>query len=192
LTLADKQETIRVLLACGASIDEINTLRKHLSAVKGGHLAAAAYPAAMITLILSDVVGDKLDIIASGPTVPDPGTFQDCRDIIDRHQITQTARSRRNQHINAGIAGNIAETPKPGDPVFAAVENRIIGSNADALSAAARKAASLGYQPLILSSMIEGDTREAVLFHAAVAKEIQKTGNPLSTPACCFPAGKPR
>jgi glycerate 2-kinase len=190
LTLPDKQETIRVLLACGASIDEINTLRKHLSAVKGGQLAAAAYPAAMITLILSDVVGDKLDIIASGPTVPDPGTFQDCRNIIDRYQIGDKLPGVVVAHINAGIAGYIDETPKPGDPVFAAVENRIIGSNADALSAAARKAASLGYQPLILSSMIEGDTREAVLFHAAVAKEIQKTGNPLSTPACLLSGGE--
>jgi glycerate 2-kinase len=190
LTLADKQKTIEILLACGAAIDEINTLRKHLSAIKGGHLASAAYPAALVTLILSDVVGDKLDIIASGPTVPDPGTFRDCRDIIKRHHIENKLPARVVNHINAGLAGEIAETPKPGAPVFSAVKNNIIGSNAQALSAAAKKAASLGYQPLILSSMIEGDTREAALFHAAVAKEIQATGNPVPAPACVLSGGE--
>lgn len=190
LTLADKQKTIEILLACGASIDEINTLRKHLSAIKGGHLARAAYPAALATLILSDVVGDKLDIIASGPTVPDPGTFQDCRDIIERHHIENKLPTRVVNHISAGLAGKIAETPKPGEPAFSAVENNIIGSNVQALSAAAKKAASLGYQPLILSSMIEGDTREAALFHAAVAKEIQASGNPIPPPACILSGGE--
>ncbi len=190
LTLADKQETIRVLLTCGASIDEINTLRKHLSAVKGGHLAKAVYPAALVTLILSDVVGDKLDIIASGPTVPDPGTFKDCRDIIDRYRISEKLPEAVIEHINAGLAGRLAETPKPGDPVFANVVNRIIGSNADALAAAAKKAASLGYRPLILSSMIEGDTGQAALFHAAVTKEIRKTGNPAAAPVCLLSGGE--
>ncbi len=190
LTLIDKQETIRVLLACGASIDEINTLRKHLSAVKGGQLARAAYPAALVTLILSDVVGDKTDIIASGPTVPDPGTFQDCLDIINRYQISDRLPKRVINHIRAGAAGKIAETPKPGDPVFADTHNRIIGSNVEALSAAAKKAESLGYRPLILSSMIEGNTRDAALFHTAVAKEIRRTGNPVPVPACLLSGGE--
>lgn len=190
LTLPDKQKTIRALLACGASIDEINTLRKHLSAVKGGQLARAAYPAALVTLILSDVVGDKTDIIASGPTVPDPGTFQDCIDIINRYQIGNRLPERVINHIRAGAAGEIAETPKPGDPVFADSHNRIIGSNIEALSAAAKKAASLGYRPMILSSMIEGNTRDAALFHTAVAKEIRRTGNPIPVPACLLSGGE--
>jgi hydroxypyruvate reductase len=190
LTLADKQKTIRLLLACGASIDEINTLRKHLSAIKGGHLAGAAYPAVLVTLILSDVVGDRLDIIASGPTVPDPGTFQDCMDIIDRYQITHKLPPRVLNHIRAGIAGKSAETPKPGDRLFTGTRNLIIGSNAEALAAAAKKAASLGYRPLILSSMIEGNTQDAALFHTAVLKEIRKTGNPIPPPACILSGGE--
>lgn len=190
LTLSDKQITIRVLLACGASIHEINTLRKHLSAVKGGQLARSAYPATLVTLILSDVVGDKTDIIASGPTIPDPGNFQDCMGIIDRYAIGDRLPKRVINHIRAGMAGEIVETPKPGNPVFADTHNLIIGSNIEALMAASQKAASLGYRPMILSSMIEGNTRDAALFHTAVAKEIRRTGNPIPAPACLLSGGE--
>ncbi len=190
ISLADKQKTIATMLSCGASIQEINVVRKHLSAIKGGLLAKKACPATLISLILSDVVGDSLDIIASGPTVPDPSSFNDCVEILRSYGLTRRIPKTVTAHIQKGAAGKIPETPKPGDPVFQHTFNRIIGSNAAALFTAASKAESLGYQPLILSSMIEGDTRNAARFHAAIAKEIRKTANPVAPPACVLSGGE--
>jgi glycerate 2-kinase len=190
LTLTDKQKTIRTLLSCGASINEINILRKHMSLIKGGRLAEKTWPATLITLIVSDVVCNPLDVIASGPTVGDPSTFNDCMDIISKYDILNRIPAAVAEHFKKGIDEKIADTPKPGTQLFDKTINLIVGSNIEALSAARKTAESLGYNTLILSSMIEGDTRQAAHLHTAIAKEIRKTGNPLSTPACILSGGE--
>ncbi len=190
LTLQDKQRTTQVLLECGAAIQEINAVRKHISRVKGGRLAKAAYPATVVSLILSDVVGDTLDSIASGPTVPDSSTFPDCMRVIERYRIQEKIPPAVSQHLQRGAKGEIEETPKPGDPAFQRVQNLIVGSNRLALSAAKEQAEELGYHGLILSSLIQGETREAAGMHAAIGKEILETGNPVSRPACVISGGE--
>jgi hydroxypyruvate reductase len=190
LSLKDKQETIRVLLGCGASIHEINAIRKHMSMIKGGRLAQAAYPASLVSLILSDVVGDDLDVIASGPTVPDSATFQDCMGILNKYNIIKELPESVVSHIRAGISGTVPETPKQGDPAFENTYNLVIGSGIEALLAAKQEAENLGYHTLVLSSMIEGDTAEAAKFHGAVAREILRTGHPLPMPACILSGGE--
>jgi len=190
LTLKDKQETTDCLLACGARIHDINAIRKHMSQVKGGRLAEAAYPAAVICLILSDVVGDDLNVIASGPSVPDPTTFQDCMDIISRYRIAGKLPNAVLNHFESGHSGLIPETPKPGTPAFSAVETQIIGSNTQALQASEAAAKAMGYKTMILSSSIEGETRDVAGVHAAVAKEILRTANPLPPPACVLSGGE--
>lgn len=190
LTLNDKQDTIKVLLACGATIHEINAIRKHTSNIKGGRLARAAYPATLISLILSDVVGDDLDVIASGPTVPDSSTFGDCMEIFRKYEIIDKLPDSVVRHIEAGISGKIDETPKIGDPAFDNVNNVIVGSNFEAVTAAEKKAKNLGYNTLILSSMIEGETKHVAHVHGAIAREIIKTGNPLPPPACILSGGE--
>ena len=190
LTLKDKQDTIKVLLSCGASIHEINTIRKHVSLVKGGKLAQAAYPATLVSLILSDVVGDDLDVIASGPTVPDTTTFSDCMEIFDTYDILKQLPETVAHHIKAGFAGSVPETPKTGDAAFKKTQNVIIGSNIEAITAAKQTAERLGYNTLILSSMIEGETRQVAHVHGAIAREILKTGHPLSAPACIISGGE--
>ncbi|MGA7144063.1 MAG: glycerate kinase [Desulfobacterales bacterium] len=190
LTLKDKQDTVKALLSCGASIHEINTIRKHISKIKGGQLARAAYPATLVTLILSDVVGDDLDIIASGPTVPDKSSFADCLNIFRRRNLLGSIPKRILKHIELGISGLIPETPQSADPAFSKTHNLIIASNIESLFAAKEKAEALGYHAILLSSMIEGETRYVAQVHAAIAKEIIKTGNPLSRPACILSGGE--
>jgi len=190
LTLKDKQDTIKVLLSCGANIHEINSIRKHTSKIKGGRLACAAFPATIVTLILSDVVGDNLDVIASGPTVPDLSSFIDCMEIFHRYNIIHKIPKNILNHIDSGVSGRIQETPKSGDPAFDRTYNLIVGSNIESLTAAKEKAESLGYNVLILSSMIEGETRHIAQVHGAIAREIIKTGNPLSPPACILSGGE--
>jgi glycerate 2-kinase len=190
VTLADKQQTTSVMLACGATIHEINTLRKHLSQFKGGCLAVAAAPATVASLILSDVVGDDLDVIASGPTVPDRSTFDDCLSIIAKYKIEHLLPNSVIVHLKKGAAGAVRETPKEKHPAFTKTTNTIIGSNIEALTAAQIKSAELGYKTLILSSMIEGETCEIARMHAAIANEIVRTGNPLQLPACVLSGGE--
>jgi len=190
ITLEDKQETTRILLASGAAIQEINTVRKHLSAIKGGGLARAAYPATLITLILSDVVGDNLDSIASGPCVPDHGTFADCKTIFTRYSIEDKIPAGVLSRIDAGIAGAAAETPKAGEPFFEKTQSVIVGNNFKALLKAKEKADQLGYNSLLLSSMIEGETRDVAANHIAIAREIQLHGYPLQQPACILSGGE--
>ncbi len=190
LTLKDKQDTIKTLLSCGATIHEINTIRKHISKIKGGRLAQAVYPATLVTLILSDVVGDDLDVIASGPTVPDSSFFYDCKNIFLRYNIIEKIPKNILNHIKSGISGEINETPKPLDPVFDKTYNLIIGSNVESLMSAKEKAERLGYNVLLLSSMIEGETRFIAQVHGAIAREIIKTGNPLPLPACILSGGE--
>ena len=176
MTLSEKQELTKKLLASGATIHEINTVRKHLSTFKGGHLAQLTYPATTIALILSDVIGDDLDVIGSGPTVPDRSTIDDARAVLAKYGISQ--------------AVDFHETPKPNDPAFDRVQNLIVGSNEQAIDAAARHAKFLGYRTMVLSTRIEGETRDVALVHAAIAKEILATGRPLRPPACVLSGGE--
>jgi len=188
--LAAKQDATRQLLACGATIKEINVIRKHISRVKGGHLAAAAAPARLLALILSDVVGDPLEAIASGPTAPDSSSFADACAIVSKYALERTLHPAILRHLHAGLRGEVAETPKPQDPHFARVRNLLIGNNLRALRAAAERARSLGLCPLILSSSVEGETREVARVHAALAREVRATGNPLPPPACLISGGE--
>lgn len=190
LTLENEQDTIKELLSCGAAIYEINAIRKHISIIKGGRLAQAAFPATVVSLILSDVVGDDLDVIASGPTAPDSSTFLDCMEIFSRYGIIKKLPEAVVDYIKAGVSGKVSETPKRGNHVFDRTYNMIIGSNIEAIIAAKKEAESLGYNTLVLSSMIEGDTTCVAYLHGAVAKEIIKTGNPLSPPACVLSGGE--
>jgi hydroxypyruvate reductase len=189
ITLSEKQEITRALLACGASIDEINAVRKHISCSKGGQMARAAFPATIVNLMLSDVVGDKMDVIASGPFVPDTSTFKDVRKIFRKYDL-KGIPAAIHEHVKAGLDGKIPETPKENDRIFDRVFNFIVGSNILALEAAGEKAKELGYETLILSSMIEGETREVARVHSAVAREIVKTGRPVPPPACIISGGE--
>jgi glycerate 2-kinase len=189
LTLSDKQEITRKLLACGASIDEINAVRKHMSSSKGGQMARAAFPATVINLMLSDVVGDKMDVIASGPFVPDSATFKHVWEIFKKYNFKDIPPAIH-EHMKAGLKGHISETPKDNDKIFDRVFNFIVGSNILALEAASATAKTLGYETLILSSMVEGETREVARVHSAVAKEIVKTGRPIPAPACIISGGE--
>ena len=190
ITLKENQDTIKELLSCGAAIHEINAIRKHISIIKGGMLAKATCPAVLVSLILSDVVGDDLDVIASGPTVPDSSTFFDCMKIIKKYNLAKKIPETVVTHIKAGISGKIPETPKIGDPAFNKTYNQITGSNIEAITASKQKAESLGYNTLLLSSMIEGDTSHVAHVHGAIAREIIKTGNPLPPPACILSGGE--
>ncbi|MFQ5686944.1 MAG: glycerate kinase [Candidatus Scalindua sp.] len=190
ISLEDIQTTSNKLLACGATIDEINTVRKHLSTIKGGHLAHASYPSTLITLILSDVIGDPLDIIASGPTVPDESTFDDACKVIGKYSLEYRIPDCVCKLLKKGQSGEIRENPKYGDTVFADTQNVIIGSNKIALEAAKEKAADLGYNTIILSSMVQGESKEAAIFFSAIAKEVHRTGTPLSKPACIIAGGE--
>jgi hydroxypyruvate reductase len=190
LTLGDKQNLTERLLECGASIQEINALRKHVSRVKGGRLAGLAYPSTLISLILSDVVGDDLDSIASGPTVPDTSTFADCRNIIAKYGLERKLTPAIVRHIERGTRGEAKETPKPGDPAFGRTQNVVVGSNIAAAVAAKEKASQLGYNSLILSTFIEGETEAAAKLHAAIAREIISSGNPAVPPACVISGGE--
>lgn len=190
LSLVDKQETIQELLSCGASIHEINTIRKHLSHIKGGHLAMCAHPAQVVSLILSDVVGDDLDVIASGPTVPDPSTFQDCGDILSKYDIADKLPKAVHRHLVRGMQGKIKETPKPGHPIFDKADHFIIGNNIQALKSAKKHAESLGYNTLMLTSLLTGETRDAAQFQAAIIREMTQTGYPVSPPACLLSGGE--
>ncbi|MBN1841010.1 MAG: glycerate kinase [Deltaproteobacteria bacterium] len=189
ITLSDKQEITRRLLACGASIDEINAVRKHIASSKGGQMARAAFPATVVNLMLSDVVGDKMDVIASGPFVPDTSTFKDVWGIFKKYNLKDIPAFIQ-KHIKAGLDGQIPETPKKNDTIFDRVFNFVVGSNILALEAASAKAKELGYETLILSSMVEGETREVARVHTAMAKEIVKTGRPIPPPACVISGGE--
>ncbi|MEE9612837.1 MAG: glycerate kinase [Desulfatiglandales bacterium] len=190
ISLADKQEVTQLLLACGATIHEINTVRKHLSRVKGGGLALLAHPATMVSLILSDVVGDDLDVIASGPTVPDSSTFRQAEQVLRGYGIWDRVPKSVREHMEKGVNGVMEETLKPGDASFQKDSWELVGTNIQALTAASKEAERQGYGPLILSSMIEGETREVAKVHAAIAKEVLGSGNPFRTPACILSGGE--
>ena len=190
VTLADKQEVTRLLLACGADIHEINTVRKHLSRVKGGELARFAHPATVVTLILSDVIGDDLNVIGSGPTVPDPSTFADAQGVFKKYDIWQDVPISVKDRFLKGLRGDIQDTPKLDDNVFQRCYSELVGTNLQALIAASKEAERQGYQPLILSSTVEGEAREVVKVLTAIAKEVRSSGNPFPPPACILCGGE--
>lgn len=190
LSLADKAATTGLLLSSGATINEVNCVRKHLSAVKGGRLAAALAPASLVALVLSDVVGDDLDAIASGPTVPDPTTFSDALEILGRYGIKERLPPSVQAHLAAGASGAIAETPKPGDPVFSRVRTLLVGSNILALGAAEAEARKRGYNSLVLSSRLSGEAREIALVFLGIGKDMANRGLPLKLPACLIAGGE--
>jgi glycerate 2-kinase len=190
VTLAEKQEATKLLLACGATIHEINAVRKHISHVKGGQLARLAAPATVVSLLLSDVIGDSLDVIGSGPTAPDASTFATAMAVLDKYGIAARVPAPVRSRLEAGLRGEIPDTPKAGDSCFRKVRNVIVGSNRLAVDAAARKAKELGYRPLVLSTFIEGETREIAAMHAAMAKEITVSGRPVRPPACLISGGE--
>jgi len=190
ITLNDKQNLTRALLECGATIQEMNALRKHVSRVKGGRLACLAHPSTLVTLILSDVIGDDLESIASGPTVPDRSTFADCLRVLERYELRNKIPVSVLAYLDKGAEGEYTETPKKGEPAFERTQNLIVANNMMAIREAKKKAEALGYNTLILSSLIEGETREVAKVHAAVAKEILRTDNPVHRPACLISGGE--
>jgi hydroxypyruvate reductase len=161
-----------------------------MSQVKGGQLARAAAPATVVNLMLSDVVGDDMDTIASGPFVPDRSTFEEVMVILAKYQLMKKIPASVRNHLSQGLTGDIMDTPKEGDPIFKNVTNVIVASNLSALKAAEAAAKEAGYKTLILSSSIEGETREVARVHAAVAKEILGSAHPVRRPACVISGGE--
>jgi hydroxypyruvate reductase len=190
VTLDDLQRLTSDLLRCGATINEINAVRKHLSQVQGGQLARLAAPAPVIALILSDVVGSPLDVIASGPTVPDTSTFADALGVLERYGIIEQTPPAIVAHLRRGLSGDVPETPKPGDPVFEHVQTLVIGDNRIAAQAAVQQAAELGLHTLLLSTYVEGEAREVAKVLAGLGKEIARYGQPLPRPACLIAGGE--
>jgi glycerate 2-kinase len=188
ITLEEKQEVTSLLLRAGATIRELNAVRKHLSDAKGGHLAQWAAPARVISLIMSDVIGDPLDFIASGPTAPDTTSFSDALAIIQKYGIP--APEAVMERLQGGARGQIPETPKPGDAVFRNVHNVIMANNRLLVDAAAQKANTLGFKTMILGTEVEGESKDIARFFAAIAREIGRSGNPISPPACVLAAGE--
>lgn len=190
VSLHDLQVTTELLLRSGATIGELNTVRKHLSRLKGGQLARLAAPAQVVVLILSDVVGDPLDVIASGPTVPDPTTYAEAWDVVQRYRLGEALPDSVSRRLRAGMAGQLPETPKPGDPLFAGVHNCIIGSNRLAAQAAVAEARRCGYRALLLTTFVEGEAREVARVAAALARSARVHGDPLSPPVCLVWGGE--
>jgi hydroxypyruvate reductase len=188
ISLEDLQQTTDALLRSGATINDINVVRKHLDTVKGGGLARIAAPATTLTLVLSDVVGNPLDAIASGPSVPDTSTFADAVGVFDRFALWEHVSSSVARRLRAGLAGRVAETPKPGDPVFEGTHSVVVGSNLLACKAAAAAAEQLGLRTLILTTFVEGEAREVGRVLAGVLREVAASGYPLKRP-CLVVAG---
>ncbi|MGE0724385.1 MAG: glycerate kinase [Alphaproteobacteria bacterium] len=184
ITLDDKRAVTRDLLRSGATIGEINTVRKHLSAIKGGRLAAAAAPARVVTLAISDVPNDEPGVIASGPTVPDPTTFADASAVLEKYAIAPPAPIA----LRLGQARD--ETPKPGDPLFARTEFHLVATPQMALDAAAAVARGAGVAALVLADSIEGEAREVALVHAAIARQVQRHGQPQAAPVVILSGGE--
>ena len=191
LALEDKQRVTELLLSCGATIQEMNTVRKHLSGIKGGQLARMAFPASVLTFLLSDVIGDDLSSIASGPTAPDDTTFREALEILSFHNLTSQVPPSVLTHLKQGAEGMLNETPNSKDPLFKRAYYKFIGSNQIALEAAAAQARALGYHPLILTHGACGEAREIARFFSAIGKQIAETGQPVPPPACVLSGGEP-
>jgi glycerate-2-kinase len=190
VSLKDKQLTTQIMLKSGATINELNCVRKHLSLVKGGGLARAAFPATILTLILSDVVGDPLDTIASGPTSPDPTTFASAISILKNRNAWKLVPKSVRRVLTRGIAGKISETPKQNDRAFQKVTNVIIGNNRTACTAAAKFAESQGAKSLFLTSFMEGEAKEVGTVVSAIAREFGRNSNHLTSPVAVIMGGE--
>ncbi|MFN2127402.1 MAG: glycerate kinase [Anaerolineales bacterium] len=190
ISLDHIQILTKILLESGATINEINCLRKHISQVKGGQLARFAAPARIASLILSDVVGDPIDVIGSGPTTPDPTTYLDAIRILEKYGIVNEVPTQIEQHLKLGLRGQIPETPKPDDPIFTKTENKIIGNNFLAAKAAVSQAKQSGFNTMLLTTSLQGEANIAGKMIAAVAKQIATTGDPIPRPACIIIGGE--
>jgi len=192
LTIDDLQRTAALLLASGATIHEMNAVRKHLSAVTGGHLSRLIGPATLITLAVSDVVGDSVDVIGSGPTVPDPSTYEDALAVLAQYRLEEAAPPAVLHHLREGQCGRIAETPKPDDPRFASLPRHyeLIATNRLALRRAADRAKGLGFHPLTLTDALTGEAREAAKCLAAIGRSVRSHHQPVRPPACLLAGGE--
>jgi hydroxypyruvate reductase len=190
VTLADMKALTDALLRRGATINEINTIRKHLDRLKGGKLAQLAHPAQVISLILSDVVGNPLDVIASGPAVPDTSTYADAWELLERYGLIDDAPESIVAHMRRGVAGEISDTPKAGDAIFERAQNVVVASNDIAAAAAEQAARGLGFNTLVLSTYVEGEAREVARVFAALVKEELASGRPVPRPACLIAGGE--
>ncbi|WP_027361270.1 DUF4147 domain-containing protein [Halodesulfovibrio aestuarii] len=187
ISLDEGKKATQLLLECGATINEINAIRKHMSIFGSGNLARAAYPAQLAALIISDVVGDNLDVIASGPTSPDNSTFKDCMDIFERYKLIDKVPVNILAHMKKGAEGTIYETPKAGDPVFDSVQNLLVATNEQALHAAAAKAKDLGYTPRIITSKMTGEARTVA---KDIAKQAKKAAGAKKEKLCLLSGGE--
>lgn len=174
ISLDDMRKTTARVMEAGATINELNAVRKHISRIKGGQLAKRAHPAEVLTLIISDVMGDPPDVVASGPTAPDSSTFQDARQVLSKYELWGQVPSSVTKRITQGVKGQIPETPKPSDPTFEKVNNVIIANNRTALNRAVKKADTLGYSPKILTGYLEGEARHVGKVVGSIALEIKK------------------
>ncbi len=190
ISLGDKRELTTALLKSGATISEVNTVRKHISGFKGGWLAKKAYPATILNLILSDVVGDTLGFIASGPTVPDTTTFADARKVLEKHGVWEKAPPSIRKILSDGAKGLVAETPKAGDKAFEKVYNVVVGNNWVASIAACEFLQSLGVNTFLLTATLEGEARYMGTILASVANEFNAPGNPQPRPVGLIAGGE--
>lgn len=190
ITLTEKKQITNLLLRSGATINEINVVRKHISKIKGGRLAVESHPATLLCLVLSDVLGDPLPSIASGPTVPDPSTYHDAIQILHRYAIWNDAPSSVQQFLLNGHAGKNPESPKAGDPRFDRVHNILLGNNTLALEAAEKQARTMELTPLILSSYIQGEARHIGTVLASIAREINLANKPIPKPGVVLAGGE--
>jgi glycerate 2-kinase len=190
ITLVEKQALTRALLAVGATIHELNAVRKHCSLLKGGQLARAAFPAQVHSLILSDVIGDPLDVIASGPTAPDASSFADALAILDRFDLRARVAPAIRARLERGARGEVEETPKAGDPVFNRVTNVVIGNNQIVVDGAAARARALGVTPYVLTRSLAGEAREVARDLVALARDVRAGRGPVKPPACVIAGGE--
>ncbi|MDQ7817772.1 MAG: glycerate kinase [Melioribacteraceae bacterium] len=190
ITLSELQSVFKALLKCGANIEEMNIVRRHLSKIKGGKLSEAIYPATCVSLILSDVINDPLEAISGGVTSPDPSTFQDALNVLAKYKIKDQIPDNILEYISMGAQGSILETVKPGNEIFKNVTNIILGNNKEALIHAKEKAETFGYNVLIRSDNIQGEARDIGKLAADIAKKINRENQPISKPACVLIGGE--
>ena len=190
LSLRDKARTTALLLRAGATIHELNVVRKHLSRFKGGGLARLAAPARVRALVLSDVVGDDLSTIASGPVSPDPSRFEDAIAVLAHRGVLGRVPAAVTERLRVGARGRVAETPKPGERLFRRVKAQVVGSNRLSVAVAAREARRQGFRPLVLTSCLEGEAREVARALVAVLRECVASGRPASPPVCLLAGGE--
>ncbi|MFH1530033.1 MAG: DUF4147 domain-containing protein [Pseudomonadota bacterium] len=191
LSLEDKAATNEVLLGSGADIAACNTVRKHLSSIKGGHAARRAAPATVVALLLSDVIGDSPAVIGSGPFAADPTTYADALRVLDTHGLIEAVPSAVRRHLEAGVRGERPETPKPGEPIFDRIHTRVIASNRDSLAACRAAAEALGYAVHDLGGALDAPAEDVAALHADLARRIRANAGPVPAPACVLSGGEP-